>query len=103
VNEQNQLVRVDARDGSSIWEKDLPDFQKDRPRRQVARYAHFGPVLAGGTLWVASSDGVLRGYAPTSGELIRTIAIPGGAATNPVVAGRTLYVVNKKGELLAFR
>ena len=32
-------------------------------------YAHYGPVLAGGRLWVASSDGVLRGFEPVTGAL----------------------------------
>ncbi|MDC0738542.1 PQQ-binding-like beta-propeller repeat protein [Cognatishimia sp. SS12] len=103
VNEQNQLVRVDANSGTRIWAKTLPDFTKDRPRRQVRRYAHFGPIMAGGQLIVASSDGVMRSFDPTSGDLLRTTEIPGGATSNPVVAGRTLYVVNKKGDLLAFR
>ncbi len=103
VNEQNQLVRIDASNGEIIWAKRLPDFVKDRPRRQVRRFGHFGPVLAGGQLVVASSDGQLRSFDPASGDLIRTTEIPGGATSNPVVAGGTLYVVNKKGELLAFR
>lgn len=103
VNEQNQLVRLDAATGETIWAKRLPDFIKDKPRRQVRRYAHYGPVIAGGRLVVASSDGVLRSFDPASGELLRSTDIPDGAASNPIVAGRTLYVVNKKGELLAFR
>ncbi len=103
VNEQNQLVRLNAATGERIWVKRLSDFIKDRPNRQVKRYAHFGPVIAGGNLLVASSDGLLRSFDPTSGELIRSTEIPGGATSNPVIAGQTLYVVNKKGELLAFR
>jgi outer membrane protein assembly factor BamB len=29
--------------------------------------------------------------------------ITGGASTNPVVAGQTLYIVSSSGELVAFR
>lgn len=103
VNEQNQLVRLDASNGEHIWVKDLPDFVKPRPRRQVARFAHYGPVLAGGQLMVASSDGKLRAFDPVSGDITYSADIPGGAATRPIVAGGTLYVVSKKGQLLAFR
>ncbi|MGH1465821.1 MAG: PQQ-binding-like beta-propeller repeat protein [Cognatishimia sp.] len=103
VNEQNQLVRLDAKTGAHIWVKALPDFIKQKPRKQVQRYAHFGPVLAGGQLIVASSDGMLRSFDPASGELLHSVEIPGGAASNPVVAGNTLYVVGKKGALHAFR
>ncbi|WP_072790627.1 PQQ-like beta-propeller repeat protein [Cognatishimia maritima] len=103
VNEQNQLLRVSAATGEVIWGKRLPDFVKERPRRQVRRYGQYGPVLAGGVLWIASSAGTLNAYDPASGDLLRSEALPHGAASNPVVAGGTLYVVNKKGELLAFR
>jgi len=103
VNEQNQLMRIEAASGDAIWVKDLADFVKARPARQVRRYAQYGPVLAGGSLWVASSEGTLNAYDPTSGALQQSLDLPHGATSNPVVAGNTLYVVNKKGELLAFR
>jgi outer membrane protein assembly factor BamB len=103
VNEQNQLVRLEAKTGETIWAKRLPDFIKPKPKRQVRRYGHYGPVLAGGWLWVASSDGTLNAFDPESGALHRSVELPHGASSNPVVAGNTLYVVNKKGELLAFR
>ena len=103
VNEQNQLVRMNASTGETIWIKGLPDFVKSRPRRQVARFAHYGPVLAGGRIYVASSDETLRAYDPASGDVVYTAEIPGGAASGPIVADGTLYVVSKKGQLLAFR
>jgi len=52
---------------------------------------------------VASSDGLIRQFDPASGALIGTIALPGGAASAPVVAGQTLYVISKTGQLHAFR
>ena len=103
VNEQNQLVRLNASDGSHVWVKGLPDFVKVRPRRQVARYAHYGPVLAGGRLYLASSDDTLRAFDPASGEMVYSADIPGGAAASPIVVDGTLFFVSKKGQLLAFR
>ncbi|MGJ8610906.1 MAG: PQQ-binding-like beta-propeller repeat protein, partial [Octadecabacter sp.] len=44
-----------------------------------------------------------RQFDPTSGALVGTIEITGGAASNPVVANGTLYVVTNRGQLLAFR
>ena len=103
VSDQSELVRLDATTGERIWGTDLPFFKRNRITRRKAVFAHYGPVLAGGRLWVASSDEVLRGFDPASGALAASVALPGGAATNPVVAGQTLYVVNKNGQLLAFR
>ncbi|MEM6888021.1 MAG: PQQ-binding-like beta-propeller repeat protein [Pseudomonadota bacterium] len=103
LTEEAQLVRVDASDGSRVWAADLPRFVRDRPRRRTEVFAHHGPVLAGGRLYVASNDGLMRVYDPVSGALTTNIDIPGGATSDPVVAGGTLYVVSTKGELLAFR
>ncbi|WP_438667672.1 outer membrane protein assembly factor BamB family protein [Pseudogemmobacter sonorensis] len=103
VNDEARLVRLDAASGRVIWEVEMPYFQDDRARKRKAVYAHYGPVLAGGRLWVASSDGVLRGFDPVGGRLVHSAEIPGGAATQPAVAGGTLYVVSGAGQLLAFR
>jgi outer membrane protein assembly factor BamB len=66
-------------------------------------FAHHGPVLAGGRLWVASSDGALRGFDPASGALVARAEIPGGGASRPIAFGDALYVVGRGGDLHAFR
>lgn len=103
LSDRNELVRLDDEDGSRVWGAKLPFFVKDRPRRQKEIFAHYGPVLAGGKLIVASNDGLIRKYEPTSGALIGTGEIPGGATTNPVFAGGVMYLVSTRGELYAFR
>lgn len=105
ISDRNALLRLDAADGSRIWETELPNFvAADKPQhRWKAVTAHHGPILAGGILWVASSDGLLRGFDPVSGEMTEEVPIRDGAASAPIVVGRTLYVVSKRGELLAFR
>jgi outer membrane protein assembly factor BamB len=103
ISDLNEVLRLDASDGTRIWGVPLPNFVKDKPRRQSEVYTHHGPVVAGGRVWVASGDGVLRSFDPTDGTLAGVVEIPGGATTAPVVAGSTLYVVSRKGQLLAFR
>ena len=65
--------------------------------------ASFGPVLAGGHIVVGSSDGQLRLFNPTDGSLAGQVDLPGGAATPPALAQGLLFIVNTKGQLLAFR
>ena len=103
VSDANELVRLDASDGSRIWGVKLPFFTKDRPKRQKTVFAHYGPVLAGGRLYVASNDGLIRAFDPRDGSLIGTAEIAGGATTSPVFANGTMYVVGTKGQLFAFR
>lgn len=103
VTDRNELVRLAAQDGTRIWGHALPLFDERKPRKQAQIVGHFGPIIAGGQLVLASGDGRLRFFDPASGQMIRSVDLPGGATSNPVVAGGTLYVVSKKGQLLAFR
>lgn len=104
VSDNSQLVRLDAATGARIWAIDLPYYvpvKKDKKRRDIR--AHYGPLIAGGKIFIASSDDMLRVFDPASGEMVSSAALPGGAATAPVVANGTLYVVSREGALLAYK
>ncbi len=103
ANDQGELLRLNASTGAVIWRVALPYFTETKPRKIEAIYANYGPVLAGGRLVVASSDGALRFFSPTDGSLVGEVALPDGAASAPVVVGGTIYVVSTKGQLHAFR
>ena len=103
VSDEARLLRLDAATGEPIWARDLPFFTRNRIARRDETYSHYGPILAGGRLILASNDGQLRLFDPVSGNLIGTVALPDGAARNPVVAGGTLYIVTENGQLHAFR
>ncbi|PKP72507.1 MAG: quinoprotein, partial [Alphaproteobacteria bacterium HGW-Alphaproteobacteria-6] len=103
VNDEDQLMRVDASSGAEVWRIDMPYFKNARPKRRRDIIAHYGPVLAGGRLVLASSDGLLRFFDPASGALTATLPLADGAAAAPVVAGGVLYVVDQGGTLEAFR
>ena len=103
ITDTNELVRLDSASGNRVWAVDLPKYVKDKPKKRGEIFAHYGPVLAGGRLIVASNDGVLRSFDPVSGAMLSTVEVPGGATTGPVVAGGVLYVVGTNGQLHAFR
>lgn len=103
VSDQNQLVRLDAATGAVIWARSLPLFRNERVRRRKAIFAHYGPILAGGKLWVASDDGLLRSFDPVTGAEAGSIELRGGAASNPIVVDDMMYVVTKLGQLVAYR
>ena len=103
VNDEAMLVRLDAETGAVIWTVPMPYFDNDKPKRQKAITAHFGPVLAGGRIVVASGDGLLRLFDPASGAAVGTVEVPGGAAAQPALAGGMLFVVTGSGQLLAYR
>jgi outer membrane protein assembly factor BamB len=101
LSDKAKIKRLDASDGSEIWSVDLPDFVKEKKRFTV--YTHFGPIIAGGRLWVASSDGVLRSFDPETGAPMGEVTIPGGAAAAPAISDGVMYIVSAKGQLHAFQ
>lgn len=103
VNDESNLVRLDKSSGATVWKVPLSYYFAEKERKRNAIQVHFGPVLAGARLVLASTDGTLSFYDPTGGGLVAQVALPAGAASAPVVAGQTLYVVTRDGMLHAFR
>ena len=103
VSDQNELIRLNAETGEEIWATELPFFRRDTARRARTIFTHFGPVLAGGQLWVASDSGKLTSYDPETGEERQTLDIPGGAASSMSVADGTMYLLTGRGQLVAYR
>ena len=71
MSDVGALVRADAATGEIVWEVQLPEyfpnrgfFGRGKPYRAVPYY---GPMLAGGRLWVAGADGLLRAFSPVDG------------------------------------
>ena len=103
VSDDGALVRLDAGTGARIWATGLPGFTERKPKNFLGIHAHFGPVLAGGRVVTVSSDGVMRLFDAASGAVVGQASIPGGAATDPALAGGMMFVVTGNGQLLAFR
>jgi len=104
VNDQARLVRLSARDGDKIWEVPLPRYEKaDEPRKFKAIFPAYGPILAGGRLWVASGDGVLRSFNPDDGALLGAVDLPAGAASRPITVAGLLLLMTEQGNLVGLR
>ena len=107
---QSGLAKMDRPTSRlNIWlwyaPRQIPLFcaQRTRLKRRKATFVHFGPVLAGGRLILASNDGIMRQFDPVTGNLLSSTPLPDGAARNPVVAGGTMYLVTENGQLNAYR
>jgi outer membrane protein assembly factor BamB len=103
VTDRAELVRLSASSGERIWGAQLPFFTAEKVKKHKAVFAHYGPVAAGGKLWVASSDGLLRGYNPVNGALITSVALPDAAASDPIVVDGVMFVLLENGSLAALK
>ena len=82
LSDLGALVRVDAATGEIVWAVQLPEyfpnrrlFGRGKPYRAIPYY---GPMLAGGRLWVASGRrAAARRSSPVDGALLGAGAAAG--------------------------
>jgi outer membrane protein assembly factor BamB len=60
-------------------------------------------VLAGGRLIVTGSNGVIVSVDPTTGSFQSQTNVGAGVSLSPVVANSTLYILDDRARLHAFR
>lgn len=97
----NKLVSMENRTGQVRWLQQLHRYKKPEDRKGSISWT--GPVLAGGRLIMASSDGRLLEINPDTGEFIRESDIGHSILIPPLVAGDTLYLLAENGSLLAYK
>lgn len=101
VTNDNQLVCIRREDGRIRWVQVLPRFID--PEDQEGPIRWHGPLLAGGRLFVAGSNGEALVLSPADGAIMNSIELPGAAAVPPAAAGGSLYLLAEDGTLAAYR
>lgn len=86
--------------GKILWIRDMNKEQSGDDKSAVSWY---GPELAGERLLVISEKGEVLSLSPFDGRVQGAFQIPGQVHIPPVVANRSLFVVNDDGVLFAFR
>lgn len=100
VTSDQQIAALTRNSGDIYWITALPRY-KDGKRDKPVVWT--GPVLAGGRLLTASSDGQLAEVDAASGKIIRTTGIGGNVTIPLLVAGNTLLTLDQDGDLTAWR
>lgn len=101
VTTDARVVALKRDTGLVRWVVQLKRYEN--PEDRVDPIAWAGPVLAGGNLWLTSSDGAMVALSPTDGAEVGRIALSGETFLPPVVADGTMYVLNDDGTLTAYR
>ena len=95
------LVCLTRRGGLVRWVRQLPRYEDEEDREGEILWT--GPVLAGGRLVVANSNGEILFLSPRDGEVAGRAEAPGPVLISPAVAGETLYVLTEDASLIALR
>ena len=100
ITTEQQLVGLTRQNGDVRWVTQLERHEKDDKDKPIV---WTGPVLAGGRLIAASSDGHLIEVNPQDGKIIKTTELSSPVFIPPIVAANTLFILTLKGDLIAYR
>ena len=101
ISLEGELVALSREQGRVRWMTNLPAFKDPDDRDGRINYA--GPLMAGGRIILASSDGRVLSLDPANGELLDTVDIDAPVSVAPVVADGTLYILSDDGAIIALR
>ena len=102
VTLNNELVALERQTGRIIWSIDLQK-REDPDDRESKAVSWWGPVFAGGRLWLTNSLGHVAAYAPDTGYALYDADIDGAFFLPPVVANSTLFLLNDQADLYALK
>ena len=101
VTDQAKIICVNRQNGHIRWITQLAQFLKAKSKKGEIDYS--GPVLAGGRLVVAGTNGAVIFVDPTTGAVQGQTSVRAGVSLPPVVANSTMYILDDNGRLHAFR
>jgi outer membrane protein assembly factor BamB len=91
ITGRNKMVAVSRKSGGVRWIRELP----------AGNWS--GPVMGGGKLIAASSEGALALVSAQTGDLLTSIKLGSKIYIDPIIASGTLYVLGDDGDIIALR
>lgn len=101
LTDDGRLLAIARSTGRVRWVTQLDRWRN--PKNKTGPIFWTGPVLANGRLWIANSQGEVLSADVTDGstapfaDLKKPISLP------PIVAGKTLYILDDSGRITAWR
>lgn len=101
LSTENELVAMGRDTGAIRWVTRLKRYEDEERKRDPIQWA--GPVLAGGRLILAGTDGRVVEVDPETGKIRGEWDAGDTVSISPVVAGGALYLLSDDGTLSAYR
>jgi len=101
VTDDAKVIAIARATGKVRWINQLPQFRNEKSKSGLISYV--GPILAGGRLIVAGSNGAMINIDPVNGSFQSQTGIRSSVSLPPAVANSTLYILDDDGNLHAFR
>ena len=101
LTDDDKLLCITKSSGKVRWLSQLPRWRAEKHKKGDILWT--GPVLAGNRLWLNSSEGDIAAASVDDGKLTKVFRAEAGFTLAPVVANKTLYVLDNSGRITAYR
>ncbi len=101
VSVDGELVAFNRASGGVHWMSQLRRFQNERGRS--GRVAWTGPILVGGRLVLANSEGDVIAVSAESGQTVATADVGQPVFIPPIAANEQIYIVTDEARLVVLR
>lgn len=101
LTDQAVLLAIQRTTGKVKWLKQLQHYRNEKKRKDPVFWV--GPVVAGGRLWVANSQGEVSSADPSDGTMVPFAELDAAVSLSPIVANNTLYILDDSGRISAYR
>ena len=101
LTDEAKVLCIARASGKVRWSAQLDRFHNEKKKSGQLYWS--GPVLAGDRLWLVNSEGDVYAVTAMDGNARRFARLGSKITLAPVVAGRTLYVIDDAGKITAFR
>jgi outer membrane protein assembly factor BamB len=101
VTTDGELAALDRNTGGAFWVTQLQRYEKEKDKK--GRVTWTGPIMVGGNLVLASSEGEAVLVSPASGQINKTIKLGAPVFIPPIAANGAVYLVNSEAKLVVLR
>jgi outer membrane protein assembly factor BamB len=100
VSVDGELAAFDRQTGNVYWVSQLRRYEDEDDRK--GRVSWVGPIMVGGRLVLANSEGDVIAVAPENGQTIATADVGQPVFIPPIAANDQIYVVTNEARLVVF-
>ena len=101
VTDDARLLCISRGSGKVRWISQLPHFKNEKKKSGPISWV--GPILAGGRLTLLNSEVEIVSVSITDGKISSTVRHGESMTLAPIVANNTLYILDDKGRVTAYR
>lgn len=101
VTDDARLLCIARGSGKVRWISQLKNYKNVKKKKNP--YSWIGPVLAGNRLVLANTEGEIVSVSPSDGSVQDTVRHDDSISLSPIVANNTLYILDDKGRITAYR